>query len=813
MDDGDVRSRVGHLDLDGFSAGLGAADPAAVGDVLVPGSDALDEDDVLSVEGSLVDLLLGHDLSHDLGIVAASHLGGLVHGGSDGEQDSTHGVLGSVVELELEVAHVSGDVLGGGSEVDGDEGVLVDLLDGLCEEVLHSDSVLFEAEVACESSELILPLHEVHRVSLGSDVESGGHSGDSSSDDRSGVGDGDLGSDERLEETGLGDSHPEEVLRLGGGSLVLVHVNPGALVADVCHVVEVLVQSSVPAGLPEQRLVGPRCAGSDDDPVQVVIGDGLGDGLETVLCAGVLGFLGEDDIGQGLGVGRNGGHIDHRANVDSAVADPNSDPGLLSGDVLLGRVDLGGAGGEVLVDNPCTGLGCGSAGLGDGGGDVLGGGEGSGDEDTGLAGLQGVEDGGLTESVLVQLDSEGVGELLSVLGRDETDRQDDHVEVIGYSIALGVGVVDVQLLGLGVLLDVGDTGGPVHVDAVLALSPVDVGLELLSVGPDVHEEDVFLEVSVLLGDHGLLDSVHAAHGRAVLLPSGLLGPGSAALDVGDLLGVLSAGGDDDVSPVGSGGAHEPLVLDCGDDILVSAISVLGCDIRIPDLESGGGDDGSDLDGDELVLVIVVDGALAAVLRAQSALALLNHVAAVALDDGDAGHCLRMGYVDGLPVDETVLVLVGNVLDRTLGDTVAASGTLLGVDVPGLLEDGDLKVSRLSLDLLDLMVGQNIDVGVSSAVRHLRGEDTRGTVIRREGLVQTAHHSTDGGVLVHQVDVNATVCKIQRSLNSCDSSTDNQCRFTQVIASVTNLVFGTCAYTLVHYFNWYYDIFLYLYLFY
>jgi hypothetical protein len=39
-------------------------------------------------------------------------------------------------------------------------------------------------------------------------------------------------------------------------------------------------------------------------------------------------------------------------------------------------------------------------------------------------------------------------------------------------------------------------------------------------------------------------------------------------------------------------------------------------------------------------------------------------------------------------------------------------------------------------------------------------------------------------------VNAAVCKIQRSLDSSDSSTDNQCRFAQIIASVYQLVFGT-----------------------
>ena len=134
----------------------------------------------------------------------------------------------------------------------------------------------------------------------------------------------------------------------------------------------------------------------------------------------------------------------------------------------------------------------------------------------------------------------------------------------------------------------------------------------------------------------------------------------------------------------------------------------------------------------------------------------------------------MGDVDGFPVDKSVLVLVGDVLHRALGETVAAARTLLGIDVPGLLQYGDFEVAGLSLDLLDLVVGQDVDVRVSGAVRHLRGEDTRGAVVRRERLVQTAHDASDGGVLLHQEDVYAAVCQIQGCLDSRDSSTDNQC---------------------------------------
>ena len=292
---------------------------------------------------------------------------------------------------------------------------------------------------------------------------------------------------------------------------------------------------------------------------------------------------------------------------------------------------------------------------------------------------------------------------------------------------------------------------------------------------------------MLLGDHGLLRRIHTADGRTVLLPSLLLGPGSAALDESDLLGCLSGRGDDDVSSVGTGCAHDPLVLDGCHNVLEPSVSVLCCDVCIPDLESGSSDDGSDIECDELILVIVVDCSLLTGLGAVSALVLCEFHTNGGIDDSHPGHCLCVGDVNCLPCCEPELVFVRDVLDRTLCKTVSTAGTLLGVNVPGLLEHCDLEVSCLTLDLLDLVIGQNVNVRVSVTVRHLRREDTCGTIIRRECLVETAHDSTDCGVFLHKVDMNVPVCKIKRRLNTRNSSSDNQCRFTQIIASFKGII--------------------------
>jgi len=166
-------------------------------------------------------------------------------------------------------------------------------------------------------------------------------------------------------------------------------------------------------------------------------------------------------------------------------------------------------------------------------------------------------------------------------------------------------------------------------------------------------------------------------------------------------GCLTVGRALDVTVVRTGCAHHPLVLHGGDDVVVSAVSVLGRIACVPELESDGGDDGSYLEDLFLLLVGVVDCSLLTGLLTDSALAVENHLTVVGVDESDPGNCLCVRDVDCLPGGESVLELVGDVLGGTLSDTVTAAGTLFELDVPGLLLDRDLEVSSLSVDLNNL----------------------------------------------------------------------------------------------------------------
>ena len=130
------------------------------------------------------------------------------------------------------------------------------------------------------------------------------------------------------------------VFRLFGGFRFLAHVHPGALVADVGHLEEVLVETRLPDRLLEQGLVGPRRAGGDDHPVQAVLLDRLLDLLLGILRAGVEIFVHVHHVGKRAGVLLHAGDVDDPADVDPAVADEDADPGRLPRHVAFGRVLL-----------------------------------------------------------------------------------------------------------------------------------------------------------------------------------------------------------------------------------------------------------------------------------------------------------------------------------------------------------------------------------------------------------------------------------------------------------------------------------------
>ncbi len=189
--------------------------------------------------------------------------------------------------------------------------------------------------------------------------------------------------------------------------------------------------------------------------------------------------------------------------------------------------------------------------------------------------------------------------------------------------------------------------------------------------------------------------------------------------------------------------------------------------------AGGQDDVADLDGQDLVLLIEVDGVGRAEFLAGLAGALDVIGAVDIVDDRVLGHGLREGSIDRLAVSQAGLEDIVDDFLRAFLPADAAAGAVLGLDIAGALLDGDGEIADIPIHFLDLGIGQQGDVGVVANLNHLGCQDAGRAVEGGEGLVKLGHMPADGRFALHQVDRESRVRDFQGSLDAGDPATHDQ----------------------------------------
>ena len=126
---------------------------------------------------------------------------------------------------------------------------------------------------------------------------------------------------------------------------------------------------------------------------------------------------------------------------------------------------------------------------------------------------------------------------------------------------------------------------------------------------------------------------------------------------------------------------------------------------------------------------------------------------------------------GFTIRYFLIILVG-ILGRAIFYTGSTAGALVLKNVPGLLRQGDLKVSCFSFDIANFGIRQDLYIGMPADLDQFGCEYSDGAVVGRKRLVQLGHMAADGRRLVDQVNLKARSGKIKRGLNTADSSTDN-----------------------------------------
>jgi hypothetical protein len=89
--------------------------------------------------------------------------------------------------------------------------------------------------------------------------------------------------------------------------------------------------------------------------------------------------------------------------------------------------------------------------------------------------------------------------------------------------------------------------------------------------------------------------------------------------------------------------------------------------------------------------------------------------------------------------------------------------------------GGMKITGLAGNILQFGKSVDCDVCVPADLGQLGGDNSRGTVIGREGLVQLGCHTADGRTFFHQMDKIPRVGQIQGGLHPGDPTANHHYR--------------------------------------
>ena len=182
-------------------------------------------------------------------------------------------------------------------------------------------------------------LNQVSVISLIGQSQGRGHTGDTAADHQGLAVYTNSWLRQGLNQLGPGHGHSHQVFGFPSGLGLLLAVNPGALITDIGHLKKVLVQPRIPHGFLEQRFMGPRGAGRNDNAVQPLSLDNLLDVVLCILGTGEQVFVHKDHARQGFGIFRNLGYVDNAADIDAAITYEDPDTRFLLGNIPLRGVD------------------------------------------------------------------------------------------------------------------------------------------------------------------------------------------------------------------------------------------------------------------------------------------------------------------------------------------------------------------------------------------------------------------------------------------------------------------------------------------
>ena len=134
---------------------------------------------------------------------------------------------------------------------------------------------------------------------------------------------------------------------------------------------------------------------------------------------------------------------------------------------------------------------------------------------------------------------------------------------------------------------------------------------------------------------------------------------------------------------------------------------------------------------------------------------------------------RLGIIDisGLALDQPGIVGI-NDLFRAFFGALTAGDALLFVDITGFFKNFYFEVAGFTGDVLNFTKRVDLDIQMPADLDQFRRDNSHGTVVGGEGLVQLRHGAPDGGGLLEKVHIIARVRQIESGLHSGNAATDD-----------------------------------------
>ena len=180
--------------------------------------------------------------------------------------------------------------------------------------------------------------------------------------------------------------------------------------------------------------------------------------------------------------------------------------------------------------------------------------------------------------------------------------------------------------------------------------------------------------------------------------------------------------------------------------------------------------------DEFFLLFVIDCTCSTYLGAESAFSCLHIDTIIRIDGCKLWHCLCEWNIDRRTVIQSHIEFVRILLGRTFCSTFTTSCTLCSIYITRFLLDGNLEITNETFYFFYFTVRENLNLFICSCIYHLRCQDTGCTVKCRECLIKLCHLTTDGRFLLYDIYFKSCICNIKCSLDSGNTTTDNQCTF-------------------------------------